>query len=631
MYITKCITGLLCILFLMPIMGFAQNSKIKKANGKFEKLDYIKAIEIYKKVVDKGYGNAELYLKLADAHYFNANYTEAGKWYTKLHELQPENPLEVSYRYGQCLKAMGDYERADAFLVKYYRAIGKDYISSEKYLSQIDGMSERFTMSKIDFNTPYSEYPAFFQKDTLYLVATSEELTINAWTGEPASDIFKWTNGILKKVRGRVNSELNEGPMTITKDGKTMFFTRNDYIDGRVGLDSCKTARLKLYKATKVDGEWGDIQELPLNGSNYSIGHPTLNQDDSKLYFVSDMPHREKIGGTDIYEIELLEDGSFGAPLNMADFNTVGNEMFPYIAADGSFYFSSNGHSGLGGLDVFVAKQNTQGEYSKVYNLGRPINGGYDDFAFMMENGKGYLASNRDGTGDEVYSIQEVTPLKDPNKIILEGIVKDKKTNRILMDAVVSILDDGGNVLRKAITDKNGRYMFPDVDSDSASFFRIEHEGHLVKEESLTTFDTDTLQKEVLLDPSEIPVSIGMDIGTLLNTIYFDWDKYDIRPEGELELQKVIAIMIQYPELKIDVRSHTDSRGTHMYNFDLSDRRTAAMIDYLVNNGGIAPSRITGKGYGETQLFLEKCDNGIRCSEQEHRLNRRSEFIIIEK
>ena len=624
-------TGFMCLL-LFAITVKAQNGKVKKADKKFENLAYIDALEIYKDIAEKGYEDEAVYRKLGDSYYFNASYLEASKWYRKLQGVQGNLSPEYKFRYGQSLKAIGSYEEADVQLKDFFRSQGMTYESSGEYLQNIEDISYQYLVNKVAFNTNTSDYPAFLNSNGLYVISGSDNNKKTPWNNEPTSDIFKLEGDNLETLEGDVNTKFNEGSIAITKDGATLFFTRNDYNERKRGRDSNKITRLKLYRSIKTDEKWGKAEELPFNDSEYSVGHPALSPDGKILYFVSDMPSIGNMGGTDIYAVDLGEDGSLGTPTNMKAFNTPGNEMFPYVAADGTFYFASNGYvSNLGGLDIYSSKPQENNGYGEVVNLGKPVNSAMDDFAMMMdpETQKGYLASNRSGTqSDDIYSVVPNENYETPCVVAHRGVVRDKDTGNPIENSIVSLIDANNKVIAQQVAPA-GLYEFEERDCKDAKFVRAEKNDYQSGEELVAEPKNGWAITDVYLEKQMIDLSVGVDLGKLLNPIYFDLDKSFIRPDAEIELQKIVSIMQEHPTLKIDVRSHTDSRADDNYNVSLSNRRVRATIEYIVANG-ISRSRLTGRGYGEREL-VNGCSNGITCSEDEHQRNRRSEFIIVEQ
>ena len=303
---------------------FAQNHQQKKAKKLYENLAYVDAMKIYTDLVDKGVKDVNVYRKLGDAYYFNAKYKDAADWYTKALALDTNPPAEYNFRYGQVLKAVGQMDESDVYLKKFYKSHSAEFLPSSEYISSIEKNSGKFSIEKVNFNSEYSDYPGSLYNGILYVITADMSNKTNPWNEEPASDIFKGSG--LVAMGKNINTKYNEGSLVITKDGNTMYFTRNDYVDRKLGRDSKKVTRLKLLRSDKnEDGKWSKPQELPFNNSEYSVGHPALSADETKLYFVSDMPSSK--GGTDLFESEIFNDGTYGPPVNLIAFNTLGNEM----------------------------------------------------------------------------------------------------------------------------------------------------------------------------------------------------------------------------------------------------------------------------------------------------------------
>jgi len=469
-------------------------------------------------------------------------------------------------------------------------------------------------------------------------VGISRKIT-HRWTGLPFLQLYNATiskegnliNAV--KLEGDFNTKYNESSVAITYDGSTMYFTRNSYNNG-YQKDNTGIIRLKLYRASRSGNYWTDIVELPFNSTEYSTAHPTLSQDNSKLYFASDMPGTN--GLSDIYVVDIHTDGTFGDPMNLgSQINTEGRDTFPFISKMGELYFASDGHLGLGGLDVFVCNNLKSPGKDNLYNLGRPINSAKDDFAFVFDSdtSNGYFTSNREGGrgSDDIYKLIQIKPLNTTCETLVAGTVVNKITGEIITEASVIIYNAKSQTIKELSSDANGEFSF-ELDCGEETFTAI---GTKVSyTQGTETFTIEGTNAEVKLklelDPEEVIVEVGQDLRKVLdlNPIYFDFDKSFIRADARVELEKVIAFMREYPSLNIDVRSHTDSRAPDDYNVGLSQRRNISTREYLVNRG-ISESRLSGRGYGETQL-VNKCSNGVKCSKEQHQLNRRSEFIVLE-
>jgi outer membrane protein OmpA-like peptidoglycan-associated protein/tetratricopeptide (TPR) repeat protein len=627
----------------------AQKAKIESADKKYNDLAYINAIEIYQKVAEKGYKSVDLFQKLGNANYFNANLSEAAKWYGQLFNLGEEVDKEYYYRYSLCLKSIGDYKKAEDYLYQFSQKSGADvrasiYKANQNYISEIKANSGRFKIEDAGINTVYSDYGAALNKDKF--VYTSARDTSGAssrkhtWTGQSFSNLFTSQingDGVLlepERMASKVNSKFNESTAVFTKDGNTMYFTRNNFNDGKRKTDAEKTTLLKLYKATLENEEWKNVKELPFNSDIYSVAHPALSPDEKTLYFASNMPGT--VGLSDIFKVTINGDDTYSTPVNLGNpVNTEGRETFPFVSDNNELYFASDGQLGLGGLDVFVTKMAPDGTMSKVFNLGTPINGPQDDFAFLIESKSklGFFTSNRDGGkgNDDIYKLFEQIPLQYDCKQNLSGVVTDKETTEIIPNAKVTLYDDKMVELKSIFATEKGEYSFADLECEKQYFVRSENKDFDTVENSVVTgkvADGDTFN-DLMAEKRIKTVKVGSDLAKTFNIkiIYFDLDKSNIRQDAALELEKILAVMQQNPKMKVDVRSHTDSRQTASYNEKLSDRRAKSTIAWLVKNG-INISRLSGKGYGESQL-VNKCADGIECSEEEHQANRRSEFVII--
>jgi outer membrane protein OmpA-like peptidoglycan-associated protein/tetratricopeptide (TPR) repeat protein len=632
-------------LVLFSFKGIAQTAEISTADKKYNKYAYIDAIATYEKVAEKGYVDEKMFQRLGNAYYFNAELTKAAKWYDALFTMNEEQDLEYYYRYAQTLKSIGDYAKADKMLELLNKKASTDtrgvlFEKNKNYLEQIKFNSGRFEITIAEINSKFSDYGSAYFNNKLVFASARD-------TGGVTKKRFKWTNrsftnlyavelkedgsvGTPERFDKKVNSRYNESTPVFTKDGATMYFTRNNFLNGTKGRDDKRITLLKLYKASLVDGKWTDIIELPFNNDQYSVAHPALSLDEKKLYFASDMPGT--LGQSDLFSVTINSDGSFGPPENLGTtINTEGRETFPFISGDNELYFASDGRPGLGGLDIFVSTITSDWTFSEVQNIGAPVNTQQDDFAFLLDSGSrtGFFSSNREGGigYDDIYRFKETK--KIACKQALFGTVVDAETNVVLGNAKVNLQDDQFNIIGEVVTGADGKYDFK-VDCRKKYYLRAALLDYETKEEAVT-IDQNTGKTEVpiALTKTICKVAVGDDLGKCfgIKMIFFNLDKSEVRKEAAFELEKILDVMKQHPEMKVDVRSHTDSRQTHAYNEKLSDRRAKATIAWLVKNG-IAADRLTGKGYGETQL-VNQCTDNVKCTEEEHQANRRSEFIII--
>lgn len=621
----------------ITIGAFAQGSKLNKADKKYDKYSYIDAIEIYEKVAEKGYKSAELFEKLGNAYYFNGELDKASKWYGELFALNQEVDSEYYFRYAQALKAEGNYEKSNQYMELFAQKTNdtraKLFQENKDYLTDIDAVSGKYTMDKTDINSEFYDYgPTFFGKQIVFTSSRSEGnqySKIHEWTKQNFTDLFvasidnEGKLGSVENFSKTVNTKYNESSPVFTKDGKTMYFTRNNYNDGKKRKSDDKVIMEKIYKAELINGEWTNVKELPFSNDNYKTAHPTLSPDEKTMYFASDMPG--SFGNSDLYKVSIDSNGNFGSPENLGPtINTEGRETFPFVDADNNLFFASDGHPGLGGLDIFEAKAN-KNSFEKPVNVGKPLNSPMDDFGYITnKDGLGFFSSNRDGgTGfDDIYTFTVCTHT-------LSGLITDIDTKEILLNAKVILFDDKMNKISETTSSDKGAYSFK-VECNKKYYVRASKEEYETTEKSFgPVTKTGESKLNIELKRNIFPVEVGTDLAKILDVsiIYFDLDKWNIRPDAAEDLEKIIAVMNQYPNMEIDIRSHTDSRQTHKYNEQLSDRRAKSTLEFLVKNG-IKRNRLTAKGYGETQL-VNNCSDDVPCSEAEHQKNRRSEFIVL--
>ncbi|MBL4904526.1 MAG: OmpA family protein, partial [Flavobacteriaceae bacterium] len=490
-------------------------------------------------------------------------------------------------------------------------------------------------------NTAYSDYGVSIVKAGVLFSSTrpSENIKKNKlykWNQQPFLNVYvaKVTlieNDFNVKVLdlyepeklNNINTRYHEASAIVTKDGSTMYFTRDNYDGKKLRSDKKRTTHLKIYKASLSGNQWINVQELPFNNNDFSSGQPTLSVDEKTLYFVSDMPGG--YGATDLYKVAILENDTYGKPENLgANINTEGREMFPYISANNVLYFSSDGHIGLGALDVFESSISSNG-FSNPSNLGVPINSKRDDFSYVIDQNqtKGYFSSNRKGGkgDDDIYSfvIYECEEA-------ITGIVTDANTKEVLPNTNVKLVDRDGKIIGRTTTNDQGGYSFGMVNCEKEYTVVAEREFYKPDLKKLKTL---AVHKAVIqADLELIPLVVQGQI--VINPIFFDFDKWNIREDAEYELEHIVTVMTANPTMVIKIESHTDSRGTKDYNRKLSDRRAKSTRDYIISRG-IEANRIESAiGYGEDQL-LNHCDdaNATKCTKAEHQENRRSYFYIV--
>lgn len=614
---------------------WSQNSDTKKADHYFERFDYIDAIEAYEKLIQKGKGSAYVYKQLATANYKTSHFEKAEQFYKRYLRSNRGAEAEAYFNYAQTLLINQEYDAFKASMLDFAEKAPRDpraiaFLENPDYLSDLLAMQPRFELNKLSLNSDFSDFGAYEHGDQLYFVSARDESgKTYGWNKQPSLDVFVAENvaGTFKNVKetgGDINTKFHEGTVAITKDGSTIYFTRNDYLNGNYRKDEEGVNHLKIYKASLVNGSFQDVQDLPFNAISFSNANPALSPDETQLYFSSDRPGG--YGSSDLYVVDIQEDGSFGEPTNLGGtINTEGRENFPFIDEENTLYFSSDGHLGLGGLDVYYSKIDSDG-FLPPQNLGLPLNSNADDFAFTYNANmeKGYVSSNRimdkkSNRVDNIYRANLINPLEQTSLLVE---VVDAKTSTFLEDAQVIFYAEDQKEFSRSRTNSNGlsKNFLP---TGQTFDVQVNMNGYESQSIRLDIPETQMLIR-VALDPEM--TAAEAEILILQERILFDYDSAEIRPEAALELDKLITILEKNPEINIKVVSHTDERGSDAYNLELSKERAEHTVEYLVENG-IDASRLTSEGKGKTQP-VHGCDSG--CTEEEHEENRRSEFKIVE-
>ncbi len=492
-------------------------------------------------------------------------------------------------------------------------------------------LSGQYVIKNLSINTKYSDFGTTFYGDNHVVFSSpknEKSLVKTVWKPNKQRYLDLYIGSIdtsgeivyKQQLLGEINSKFHQAKVEFTNDLRTIYFTGNN---------SKSTIHLQLFKASiAADGTWINIELLPFNSDQYSTGHPALSADNKKLYFISNRPGT--LGKTDIYVVDIHEDGSYGDPINLGKgINTKDKEMFPSVSDDNILYFSSEGHSSTGGLDVFASKISAD-FYSKPLNLGKPINSTKDDFAYIInsENTKGYFSSNRDeGRGDDdIYSFESTIPINIECIQLVEGVLKDQNSKEVIADSTINLIGKDGNDLEKVMTDDNGKFSF-EIECGTSYTIKGSKEGYQGDEKQITSTNSFNDQK-IIASLNLVPDVIEIkEIEIDINSVYFDLNKVDIRYDAAIELDKVVKLMKENPTIIVESRSHTDSRGNDLYNLKLSDRRAKSTVNYIISMG-IDSSRISGKGFGETRS-LNTCHSNQPCTEDEHLINRRTKFFIV--
>ncbi|WP_299628247.1 OmpA family protein [uncultured Tenacibaculum sp.] len=647
-------------------------SSTPRADKLFKKMWYKEAAQAYETELNSLLRNkenrGENYLRVlkrtGDAYFFNTDMENAERVYNKLISTYfPNINPEYIFRYAHSLEGIGRYDEAKRWMKEFAKKTQKvddrsvNYDQIDQTIEDVLNIKPQFVLQNLSINTEYSDFGPMYYKDKLIFSSAADSSNYHTriyhWNEQPFLNLYVGDlNAIesdidnVEDFSSTINTRYHEATVTFTPDQKSVYFTRNNY-DGELGRDDKGTNHLKLYRADLVQNEegkevWENIQELPFNSEEYSVGHPTLSSDGKLLYFVSDMPG--SIGGTDIFVVDVFQNKEndsinkvrYSEPRNLGEkVNTAGREMFPFIT-DKALYFASDGHLGLGGLDVYQSKIIDE-TFSTPKNLGAPLNSKLDDFSFIIKEklNRGFVASNRStGKGDDdIYSFIRVPIIEEKPECdqSIRGYVSNEVTGERIANVNVILYNEKGAQLETTVTNINGAYQFNTVlDCDTKYKVEAQKTGYGKKDkpvltdkipgETIVPLGLKTLDKLIVEEGGVLKIKIGI--------IYFDLNKSFIRNDAAIELNKIVVLMTQYPKMVIKIESHTDARNTDAYNLALSDRRAKSTRDYLISQG-IAANRLESAiGYGESRL-INKCADGVVCSEAEHQLNRRSEFIII--
>jgi|TARA_B100001094_G_scaffold180081_1_gene174381 outer membrane protein OmpA-like peptidoglycan-associated protein/tetratricopeptide (TPR) repeat protein len=629
----KTLTLLIIALFNYSLV-YSQSNSTKKADRLYDRLEYVKAAEEYLKLSDSDLNSEYVITKLANCYYYLFETRDAEKWFKKIINKNPE--AEMIYRYSQMLKANGKYKESNKWMNKFsemkpYDSRAASYKNIPNYIDKIIEKGKRFNIQNLKINSEYSDFGSTVYKNKLYFVSSrNKKITSKnyGWNEEPFLDIYSSSindkgSHLPAGLFDDLNSKFHEGTVTFSPDGNTAYFTRESYYENeyqRDSLSNTKYSQSYIYKATKLKNSWDTFESLEINDINFSNKNPRVSPDGEHLYFSSNMPGGS--GQFDLYKAKINEDGSLGKVENLGEnVNTEGHEAFPYLSDENILYFSSDGHLGLGGLDVFYS-ENKNNKWSESKNIGIPINSGADDFAFIIQNEDGYVSSNRyGGVGkDDIYSFKKIRPLCD---FSVETLIVDAITQNPIDKALTSISDAGGEINSSKNTNTEGLVKFI-VECKKEIKFVVSKEGYESKIIDVQLLEFEPPLLKIKLDPIE---ELIVDEKINLNPIYFEYDKFDITNEGAFELDRLVEIMRKYPEMKIKVESHSDNRGSDSYNLKLSENRANSMERYVVSKG-IDSGRISSIGKGENEPIID-CKE--KCSEDDHAANRRSEFIIIDE
>ena len=718
--------GLILIGISISVQG--QSSKYKRAEKAYNRLAYLEALEGFLDLVEKPGYEYLASKRAADIYRLTDRPKQAEPFYkaiVNMVEAQPEDFLHFSL----VLKSNQKYAEAEKWLNKYSDKTGNRpgelNQPLKNYVNDLKADSLNFQISLASFNSPLADFsPAFYGDKLLFISDRKDKAAIKrtySWNNHPFLDLYiadissGTGESVSKLFPGKINSKYHEGPVSFTPTGDTLFFTRNNYFRKKSKRSSTGYSNLKIFYRVKTEEGWSKEMDIPINSDEFSTGHPAVSPDGKFLYFVSDRPGGA--GQSDIYRV-TIQDSISWFPENLGPkINTSENEMFPFISTDNQLYFASNGHAGLGGLDVF--KADPSGTEVPI-NLGYPLNSSGDDFGLILDSTQvnGYFSSNRPGGkgSDDIYKVSFNSKIQ--SAFFVKGSVTSMEDGLPITNARVKLLNGSGSVIEDVKVNKNGNYKFK-VGLEKAYKFQVSAKEYadqtadlstrglegsssitrdfiLVKPEKLVGYgevyeagtrmiipgvilklanettgekqflETDingfvevglkpnstyrltfekgqyfskTLSFETGSNPSgRFNLGEVMDMGLTrfeigkairLENIYYDLGRSEIRTDAARELDKLVKLLAENPTIEIELSSHTDARGSDAFNLSLSDKRAKSARNYIISQG-IPSFRVEGKGYGETQL-VNKCNNGVQCSEFEHQQNRRTEFKVTKQ
>jgi outer membrane protein OmpA-like peptidoglycan-associated protein/tetratricopeptide (TPR) repeat protein len=718
------------LMMLATAAVMAQSAAVKQGDKNFQRFDFVAAADNYRDAVTKDGSNLSYREKLARTYVLLEDHVSAEAQYAAIVKMPGSAPINKLY-YGLELRADGRYDEAQKLFNEYLAAMPDDPRAKE-----LAGNTDRVKALLIDskiyevanikaLNTDASEMGATYYKDGIVFSsnrgrATGASSHEDAWTSRSFYDLYavtgtdssSWAHPLFIKGK-QPNRKFHEGSATFSADGKEMYFTRSNYIKSSVKKSKDQIVKLQIMHADwdEAKKQWVNVQPTSLNNNEYNVAHPTLSKDGKKLYFISDMPG--SLGETDIY-VSDRNGTALSPPVNLGKgVNTKGREMFPFSADENTLYFSSDGLTGLGGLDVYSATF-TSGKWGNVQNLGVPVNSRWDDMAYIVnaKNNAGYFTSNRDGGqgDDDIYRFTR-------NGVTICGTVVDAQTKAGLSGAEVK-LTEGDNLVAKKLAGDKGDFCFTALPNKKYKISAVgkEYEANstsvstgkanqviqiplsktggfdlavCVKQTGAGTLEGATVEltnkatgakktcvitatckctftlepetdyticatkessnangsythpcKDITTKDKFSPASLyeNLDVTYLekgmtvkIENLYYDLGKWAIRPDAAIELNKVVALMKEFPNMEIELSSHTDCRGTARSNDDLSTKRAKSCVDYLVANG-IDKNRMLAVGYGERKLVNKcACEGNVKstCTDDQHQANRRTEFKIL--
>lgn len=646
---------ILVVLLITCMQGFSQKKKVERAEAAYDAGEYAIAVDLFKdaysSVRDADKKNEMVYM-VAECYRLINQPEKAELWYRRALKRDFNDP-EAVLHYADVLKMNQKYEDARKEYKRYQQLVPDDPRGQEGAMScdlAIEWL-ENPTAYEVEeiriINSRSSDFSPVYARDdhmVVYFSSSRDEAMgndIHGATGQNFSDIFetqldrkgKWSVPV--PLEGSVNTEYEEGKPSLSYDYRTLYFTR-------CMVMKRKKMGCQVYMSERSGTRWGKAELIILAPDSMIAAHPAISPDNLTLYYVSDMPGG--IGGKDIWKVTReTETAGWGRPENLGPrINTVGDEVFPYVHPDGTLYFSSDRHPGMGGLDIFRATRGDDGQWM-VENMRYPVNSFADDFGitFQSDQEKGLFTSTRKGRGnDDIFSFR-----LPPLNFNLIGVVRDEKTEEVLSGATVKLVGSDGITIQTETNDQ-GRFRFM-LNPNTDYVFLVSKEGYLNGKGRETTRGQEKsrdFRAIVYLASIEKPIEISH------SNVFYDFARWDLRPEAMVSLDRLVETLNDNPNITIELMSHTDSRDTETFNLELSQKRAQSVVDYLIEKG-IDPDRLQARGYGESmpkvvteeihqeyeflpvgQVLDEEFINSLPTVEQQeiaHQINRRTEFRVL--
>lgn len=623
---------------LFCVLQSIAQSGLRKANAEYERKNYMVAAEMYEeifpKITDKDL-ITEVAYRVGECYRMVNDYNKANIWYKRAVDRRYRDD-DVHFKYGMTLMMAGDYRTADRMFKNYLATrpsqemieLTRRMIDACKFARESDAVDERYEIRNVqEINSRHSDFAPTIVYEKL--IFTSSRLTRDSVTysitGQGFENLYEtYFNSETQLfesptlLRGSINSRVNNGTLVYDYNRKIGYFMQCNGLQGDE-----QNCNIFYSNYNDQDNSWGRPQIFQYNSTQYSSGHPAITPDGNTLYFVSNRP--DGLGGTDIWKSTRTHADNWSEPVNLGTpINTILNENFPYVFDNSGIYFSSNGHIGYGGLDIYYSERLNDTTYGEPQNLMAPINSSADDFGFVFMNARsGLFSSNRQGGvgSDDLYYFSAKGFI-----IKAEGSVVDGETGNPIVNAIVVLTDHLG-VADSVTTDEEGKYRFNMLKQDMGYYMVSVKDDYLNPQRK--NFTTEGIQEDFIISSAT-----GYDLDFRLTrivegkeyeikNIYYDLDRYSLRPESIVELNNVVQILNNNPDIYIQINSHTDTRASHDYNIVLSRNRAKSVVDYLISQG-IDTARLTWQGWGKTRLAIPNAQ-----TEDEHQANRRTTFTIV--